>query len=439
MTVPLLCLFSCGQQAEQPTTATTTDRSTTATSWSVPLRELSDEEYPNNPDMAIRHSQYPQVAYASVQLLQSDTNRFSITIVPEAHTDTITLAEVDFREWIPTACTRVQSNAYLSYIAIVNQEWNRQQVRFDGGEFAVAGANPQRIKRVDIARNCLNAYLWEVILFAEEDSLLKPYYHGWFDFPSDLYARLFEQRNDVAYATYREPLENWTTPEHLPVDLSSLRTATRAFTVPFENLNHEAYPLKGERKKKLKNILFPKNTRVIRDFLTDSTVFATFSPPGFYDQSDPRSTQLSRLRQLDSVQLRSLDDGLFEIELQFNTSDPEKATHFIVSGLDDRELPVLPAQDAHRGWQNSMGFGNHSFYESYQHALAKSSLHSPYFAVLTDRNDNWLDSHEIGIDGPLLHWDDQHSHLLHCWILSFERHAFVGHYTIDCSEIRAAS
>ena len=55
---------------------------------------------------------------------------------------------------------------------------------------------------------------------------------------------------------------------------------------------------------------------------------------------------------------------------------------------------------------------------------------SEFFALLTDENNNWLDSHYIGIDGPLLHWDENEEGLLHLWILAFERHAFVGHYTI---------
>ena len=98
--------------------------------------------------------------------------------------------------------------------------------------------------------------------------------------------------------------------------------------------------------------------------------------------------------------------------------------------MDKNDIPTLAVEDVNKGWKNSMGFGNHTFYETYQHCLEHSSLHSEYFAMLTDEDNKWLDSHFIGIDGPLLHWDENEEGLLHLWVLAFERHAFVGHYTI---------
>ena len=81
-----------------------------------------------------------------------------------------------------------------------------------------------------------------------------------------------------------------------------------------------------------------------------------------------------------------------------------------------------------------MGFGNHSFYENFvQHTQCKSES-NPYYAYLTDAAGNWLDSHKIGIDGPLMHFDSVNNNRLHLWLLSFERHALVGHYTIELSE-----
>jgi len=46
-----------------------------------------------------------------------------------------------------------------------------------------------------------------------------------------------------------------------------------------------------------------------------------------------------------------------------------------------------------------------------------------------DDEGKWLDSHEIGIDGPLLHLSED-GETLHVWLLSFERHALVGHYSL---------
>jgi len=49
---------------------------------------------------------------------------------------------------------------------------------------------------------------------------------------------------------------------------------------------------------------------------------------------------------------------------------------------------------------------------------------------LTDEKGEFLDSHFVGIDGPLIHKDSKNQNILHVWLLSYERHALVGHYTI---------
>jgi hypothetical protein len=78
-----------------------------------------------------------------------------------------------------------------------------------------------------------------------------------------------------------------------------------------------------------------------------------------------------------------------------------------------------------------MGISNHSFYNSYSDLLKYSSKQEPYFAFLLDKDGNWLDSHDVGIDGPLFWLDEKDPTKLHLMILSFERHSFVGHYIID--------
>lgn len=426
-------LSACGG-SEESTDSDDSDQNAKS-KWSIELEELFDDAYPNNPDISIRHSLYTKIEYGKVDLERLDDGNFDIVVNPIDNKDTVALRNIDLLELMPTICQKIQGNEYLKKIAVINQEWNRHQVKFLEGEFEVSGDNTQGIKRVDLARNCLNSYLWEIIFYAEEDSVLKPYYHGWFDFPHELYANLFKERNDEDFTEYEKSLVDWIDPEHKAIDLNELRNMTTEVNAPFTNLNHEEYPLAGERKKKQMNIMHPKNTTVMQDFLNDSTVFATFSPPGFYNQEDPRSTELSRLARLDSTFVRVLDNGLLEIELNFNTGNAAKETNFIVSGLDKSEIPTLAVADVNNGWQNSMGFGNHTFYETYQDAIRRSSKNSEYFAFLSDVDGLWIDSHFVGIDGPMMHWDIENPNLLHFWILSFERHAFVGHYVIDCTNL----
>jgi hypothetical protein len=398
--------------------------------WIISLDELSDNEYVHNPDISIRHSQSVSIEYSNLELVRNDDNTFTFTFIPQNSVDTIALESIELMEWIPTICEKAKGDDYLSEIAIVNQEWNRHQVKFTEGKFNISGSNDKGIKRVDLARNCLNAYLWEIITYAEEDGKLKPHYHGWFDFPKDLYSELFEERNDVDYDTYKAPLEEWADPENKIINFKSLRVISSEESVDFTNLNHEEYPLVGERKKKYINIVYPKNTTVMDDYLTDSTLFATFSPPGFYDPEDPRHTQLSLLKNPSKIFYRLLDNDLFELEVNYLNTDSSKTTKLFISGLNKENIPTLSTKNVNDGWKNSMGFGNHTFYETYEHCISNGSLNSEFFALLTDENNNWLDSHFIGIDGPLLHWDENEEGLLHLWILAFERHAFVGHYTI---------
>ena len=398
--------------------------------WSVELKELSDNNYKHNPDISIRHKESKSITYSNLELNRNSDKTFNFSFIPENSVDTITLESIALMEWLPTVCEKVKENEYLTKIAIVNQEWNRHQVKFTEGKFSISGDNNNKVKRVDLARNCLNAYLWEIITYAEEDGVLKPYYHGWFDFPHELYGELFEERNSINYNKYKAPLEQWNDPENNTIDLSKLRSIETESIANFQNLNHTEYPLIGERKKKYINIVYPKNTTRMDDFLTDSTLFATFSPPGFYNPEDPRHTKLSLLKNPNTVNYRTLTNGLFEIEVDFLNTDSSKTTKLFISGLDMNDIPTLAVEDVNKGWKNSMGFGNHTFYETYEHCLSHSSLNSEYFAILTDEDNKWLDSHFIGIDGPLLHWDKNEEGLLHLWVLAFERHAFVGHYTI---------
>ena len=195
----------------------------------------------------------------------------------------------------------------------------------------------------------------------------------------------------------------------------------------------------GERAKKKINVIYPAKYNKIDDFLTDSTLFATFSPPGFYNTSDPRKTKLSLLADLRKVVVRNVvsnnatKDSLTELQLTFLSKDKKMETSVVVGGIDLSEIPVLSVENAHQGYQMPMGIGNHSFYEKYQKCLANPSLENPYYSLIVDSEGRFLDSHDIGIDGPLLHFDKEDNHKLHIWILSFERHAFVGHYLVDLS------
>jgi hypothetical protein len=402
------------------------------------IKELTDIAYPNNPDIAIRSRLDGKFSHNKIEITRTSQEDFTIVILPNNNeSDTVVFANIKLLEWIPSVPSFVKKDTYLEQIGILNQEWNRMQVNFKNEQFTTKGNNleSKKLTRADLARNCINAYLWELIFYTEENGKSKPCYHGWFDFPKELYANLFEEKNNISYEDYREQLENWIDPGSKEINLAILRDIKSSSQNEFKNFNQSLFPLQGERKKKKMNIMVPNEQKSINNFLTDSTLFATFSSPGFYNQLEPRKTQLHRLANLTATQVNKTisknetqDKGL---ELVLNFQNETDTTKFIIGGLNIKEIPTLSVKNVNKGYQMPMGIGNHSFYTNYAQIETSNSLQSPYYAFLLDQNNKWLDSHTVGIDGPMLHFDDKNPNLLHVWILSFERHCFVGHYTID--------
>lgn len=426
-------LFSCKNEKASASAVTK------QTVYLADLKELDDAAYPDNPDIEIRHPDYLDLSYGQIELKRREGFYFDIKAIPDNSTeDTILLENVNLAEYIPSIPTHVQQDAYLSLISVVNQEWNRNQVRFAPSEFQVKTAPESQnrtIDRVDVARNCLNSYLWEFQYNALDGDKSKVIYHGWFDFPHALYAELFEERNGIAFETYKASLVDWTDPPSKPLDLRLLRTVQTGKSLRFMDKSDEMYPLEGERKKKFKEIITPASFGTMRDLQSDATTFATFTPPGFYNRKDPRSTQLGRFRNVERVIQRSVKstvkDSATYTEFELIFKDENRTTRLLFGGLQPELFTKLKAEKANSGWMTSMGISNHPFYEKYEDHEQLSCQHNPYYGLLLDADNNWLDSHTVGIDGPMFHWDAENPKRLHLWLLSFERHAFVGHYVLE--------
>ncbi len=404
------------------------------THFEATIRELSDAEYPANPNIGFRHSQAKASLFKSIEINTLNNDRFDLVIQPKvAGKNEISIKDIPLLEWMPTIPAYIKNDSYLASIGVINQEWNRQQVAFNAKQFSISGKNTAQISRVDIARNCLNAYLWEVLVYAKEaDGQEKIYWQGWFDFPHELYAQLFEKRNQIPFSVFQKSLENWIDPPSEKINLLVLRTINSEQNTSFQAFNDEMYPVKSEREKKKRNIIVPKAFKTMDDLLSDSTRFATFSPPGYYNEKDPRVTNLSRLGKLTKVIKRNITTALklpaLELEYVFvSNKDGKTITRLIIGGIDTSLIPILPTEKANDGWQTSMGIANHSFNETFDYQQAHLTKNNGFYAFLLDENENWLDSHKVGIDGPMLHFDAKGS--LHLWILAFERHAFVGHYS----------
>lgn len=402
--------------------------------YSFDIKELTDEEYPDNPDIGYRSDKYGVGYFKEGEIVQNYGQNYDLIFRTfDAHKDSIVFPEFDLMEYIPTIPQSLKSDDYLSYLTIINQEWNRNQVKFSTKEF---DCNNKSITRVDVARNCLNAYLWEVIAYTDESGKELPIYHGWFNFPKTLYADLFEEKNGVSIEQFLAGMERWKDPKHAAIKRELLQKSSENIPVSFTDQSDAMYPVKGERERKYREIITPTEFSSMRDLQNDKTTFATFSEPGFYNRKDPRTTELGRFYNLEKIQLAKIVSAIdarshHEVILKFKDKDSERETILYLGGLDFEDFPKLSTEEANNGWKTSMGFANHTFYEDCQTHEKCKSLKNPYYGYLTNGKDEWLDSHQVGIDGPLIHWDDKNPKLLHIWILSFERHALVGHYTVQ--------
>lgn len=391
----------------------------------IEATNLTEEQYPDNPDIGYSSENYQNKFLKEIYIRENTNDSYDFSFITNTK-DSVSFKKLSLKEFIPQVPEKLINDEYLAFLSIINQEWNRNQVSFFPQNFKSSNS---AIIRVDIARNCLNSYLWEVILYTNENGKELPYSHSWFNFPKKLYQNLFKKYNGLDFEKYGGHLEEWKDINSEKINLSLLRTIQEpSLKIKFENLSNEMYPLKGERERKFKEIVYPIKFETMLDLQSDSTTFATFTPPGFYNRADPRKTELGRFRTLKNIELKKIaNQDLFEISLEYLDSK-KRTTMLVLGGLNFKDIPTLDVSDCNNGWKTSMGFGNHTFYEKYNDHLACPTSKSSYYGFLADEDMHWLDSHKIGIDGPLMHFDIN-GHL-HLWLLSFERHALVGHYKI---------
>jgi len=406
------------------------------------------EEYPDDPDLRpeFSDSTYGRTfSHNAIEFIAEkvDLSKFTIKIYPNNEkSDLIIIPNICLDEWIPTVPTYLKEDKDLGDIALFNQQFNRVQVKFlrDNNEFKVEGNHLEstKITRIDLAKNCLQMPFWEIVAFTKNhDNEEVPIYHGWFNFPGELHTKLLIRKG---WSVEESPkitdiLTSWMKVEpQKPLILSNLRTVQSEMMLPIEIFNSEPYPAPkySERLKKFNNILYPKSLK-ISDFLTNDTKFAMFVPPGKYSKLKIMDTQLGRFKSIvPKAKFRVITSKnpaksvRPEIELTYFGST-NNITRIVFGGFDISKLKKLPNEKANKGMTMPFGIANHNFNQSYKELsnLENSAMNNPCYAMILDDENKWLNSHNVGIDGLLFHFDDKDSSKLHMWLLSFERHAFV--------------
>jgi hypothetical protein len=405
----------------------------------VALVAFSNGEYPEDPEE--RSARFGSYAHRQLLIQRTGDTRFRFVVEPaDSRTSAIELVDVDLAHFVAAVPPWVKIDPDLTKVGLIDREWNRQQVRFDrssphvlvvdGGD----GFEQRALSRIDLARNCLNAGLWELLLFTAKNGEERVYEHLWFTFPLGLYKQLFEQVNGLSYWTYWWKLEHWVDPSGTPIRLHLLRTVRQEWPVEAEVQWDEPVAAAGEQALKRRNILTPAAV-TYRDWYKEPVQFASFIPPGRYSVRHPRDTELHYLAELTGATLRSVSlpgspKPYVEIDLAFRSDRTGEPTHFIVGGLDLATLPTASPKEYHHGWQAPLGIGNPSFFESYDEVQANPPIQRTFYGFHLDAQNRWLDHHAIGVDGPLLHRDADDPAVLHLYLLSYERHALLNHFVI---------
>ena len=413
-------------------------RYSTAPEMLVPIREFSNAEYPEDPALrSVHHGRYNG---RSLNLVQRDATHFDFVFTgKDAHLARIAFRNIDVSLMTPSLPEWAKADAGVRRIALTDRQWNRQQVRFEPAEIEIDGGDgfeKSVLVSAELAKNCLNAGLWELLLFTKEGGEKTLYYQGWFTFPLGQYRKLFEQNTGLPYWQHAYYLEHWFDPAGTPIPAEALRTVVYERTVPTAYDPHERIISGGEQNRKRRTTM-AENVVDWGDFTGPKKIrFAAFIPPGRYSVTNPWKNEYRRLDTFRDAVLRDVTcpgsiKPLHELELRFDSSVRSGVCRFIVGGFDADALPILATSDYAKGLYRPMGIGVPPFFQTYRETQANPPHLDPFYCNLLDENDRWIDHHTFGIDGPVMHRDAANPRRIHIYMLSYERHALIGHWVVD--------
>jgi hypothetical protein len=405
----------------------------------IDVEEVTLIEYPEDP--SIRSKYYNKYSDRQLILIKNDATHFDFLFESKnPKVATLILRDIDISLFVPVVPTWVRDEPNLEFIALSDREWNRQQVSFTkesphveiiGGD----GFEEEQISSIALARNCLNAGLWELLLFTEESHEKSLYYQGWFNFPLGHYKEIFEDMNQTSYWWHWHRLEHWVDPQGTPVNLSHLRDVISEHSVNIERLPDEKIIAAGEQLRKAKIVSAPDIT-CWKDFCEEAEIqYASFIKPGRYSVAHPWNHEYERIAGVESAVVRKIKSPatqkeLDELEVTFRSSKTGELQRFIISGFDIDSLPQLPERLYPEGLYMPMGISVPPFYQKYQDLKNEPPEKQPYFSLLLDEKGEWINHHEVAIDGPVLHRDVIDPYMIHFYILSYERQSLVGHFII---------
>lgn len=417
-------------------------------SMDIAVREFSNAEYPEDPISRSVH--FGKYSGRTLKLIQrKEGGHFDFEFTPKDPTKTPHLARIVFRDvdvrlMTPDLPEWTKDKPGIQQVALVDRQWNRQQVRFGGAgspRVEVTGGDgfeSRYIHSAELCKNELGAGRWEVLLYTLEHGDKTLLYQGWFSFPLGHYWNLFKEQTGLSYAWHAPSLEFGADLTGKPIKLEELRSVSREAEVRC-SFNPEERIVAGGEQRRRRRTTVADNLLAWKDLYDGRGVrFASFVAPGRYTLNQLQGNEYDRLNQFERAVIRDIksqadSEVRNEIELVFSSTRHPGKCRFVVSGFRWHRLPQAPVEDYPRGLYMPMGIAVPPFFQDYESLRSNPPSMSPYFCVMLDEEGRYLNHRQIGIDGPILHADPSNSNRVHLYLMSYERHTLVGHWVIDRS------
>lgn len=406
----------------------------------IQVKEYTQKEYPDNPAPLSAH--YGNYDHPKLVLKKEGGSHFTLTFLPgNSSSATITLKNIDASLMTPSIAPWVKNNPNLTRISLTDRQWNRQQVIFDANNPSLEikggdGVESHQLITAELAKNCLNAGLWEILLYVKEKDKKELLYQGWFTFPLGYYKEIFENNTGFSYWNHWYYLEHWFDPKGTTIPFDALREVKRSYPVSLHYDLNEPVIAQGEQVNKKRNIIADHAIHRFQDYYQGEVAFATFLPPGIYRKDKPWHNEFWLLHkpvraELNDIQSPAVPNkSLQEIVIHYVGSD-NKPSSFYVSGFALTQLPHLDVNDYPKGALCLMGIGTAPLKERYSALINNPPEKSPVFSVFVNEKNQWINHHEVAIDGSYLFLDKNQPNRLHLYLVSYERHAVVAHYWME--------
>ncbi len=412
----------------------------------IAIAEYSSKTYPDNPAILSDHHNHNRYSYQQVILKKIKGSHFTFILVPaNKKSATIRIENIDVSLMTPSIPSWIKNDPNLIRIALTDRQWNRQQVSFapSGAHINIKGGDgfqKQHTIDVELAKNCLNAGLWEILLYNKEGGRKKLYYQGWFTFPLGYYKQLFENNTYLSYLKHWYYLEHWFDPQNTVVPLNKLRHVISSQKLNLKFDPKESVIARGEQINKKKGIITKNPINTFQDYYKNSVKFSTFVPPGIYRKDKPWSNKYYLIEKPVQATLNSIVSPAYpnkilqEIVITYLDKKGKKIS-FYLSGIDLNTLPKLDINHYNQGNLYLMGIGTAPLEETYSHLVQHPPNKSAIFSVLLTQTNEWINHHDVAIDGAIVFLDKYNSNQLHLYLVSYERQAVISHYTLGAIQL----